>query len=179
PMRVALYCRVSLEDQAEKYGLASQVTELRTLAQRKGYTIPEGGEFVDDGYSGAELARPALDRLREAVRRHAVEIVLIHDPDRLARKAAHQFLLMEEFERAGVRVEFLTTPREDTPEGKLLLQVKGVIAEYEREKIRERTSRGRREAARQGRLTAGSAPYGYRKDPLMPGRLIPDPETAA
>jgi site-specific DNA recombinase len=170
-MRAAVYARVSTDEQAEKYGLTSQVHDLRALATRKTYTVPDGAEFLDDGYSGADLNRPALARLREAVRAKAVDVVLIHDPDRLSRRLPHQLLLLEEFERAGARVEFVTTPREDTPEGRLLLNVKGIIAEYEREKIRERTQRGKREKARRG-LVVASFPYGYRLDPAAPGRLV-------
>src|SRR2546428_9229513 len=177
-MRAALYCRVSTEEQAEKYGLASQLSELRVYVKRKGYTVPEGAEFLDDGYSGADLERPALSRLREAIRTRAFQAVLIHDTDRLSRKLSHQLLLMEEFERAGVEVEFLTVSKDASPEGRLLLQVKGVIAEYEREKIRERTSRGRREKARRGLLVSGPYPYGYRADPANAGRLVIHEEEA-
>src|SRR5262249_35453508 len=106
-MRVALYGRVSTDEQAERFGLASQLTELRAFAAKQGWTIPSGGEFVDDGYSGATLERPALTRLRETIRLRAFDGVLIHDVDRLARRLAHQLLLVEEFERASVRVEFL------------------------------------------------------------------------
>src|SRR2546428_11530647 len=107
-MRTALYCRVSTEEQAQKYGLASQLVEIRAHAKRKGYTVPDGAEFLDDGYSGADLDRPALSRLREAIRTRAFQAVLIHDPDRLSRKLAHQLLLSEEVERAAVEPEFLT-----------------------------------------------------------------------
>src|SRR2546428_3098106 len=171
-MRAALYCRVSTEEQAEKYGLASQLSELRVYVKRKGYTVPEGAEFLDDGYSGADLERPALSRLREAIRARAFQVVMIHDTDRLSRKLSHQLLLIEEFERAGVEVEFLTVSKDASPEGRLLLQVKGVIAEYEREKIRERTSRGRREKARRGLVVTGPYPYGYRADAANPGRVV-------
>lgn len=177
-MRAALYCRVSTEEQAEKYGLASQVSELRAYAQRKLYAVPEGGEFLDDGYSGADLDRPALTRLREAVRARAFEVILVHDPDRLTRKLSHQLLLTEEFERAGIELEFATVSKDATPEGRLLLQVKGVIAEYEREKIRERTGRGRKEKARRGLFVAGPYPYGYRADPAQDGRLLIHDEEA-
>ena len=133
-MRAALYIRVSTRDQALKFGPASQRSELRALAAQKGYAVPAGGEFVDDEgrdvSSGARLSRPALDRLLVAVRAGLFDIVLVHDPDRFARKLVYQLLLLEECDRAGVRVEFLTTPREDTPEGDLLLNVKAVISEY-------------------------------------------------
>jgi site-specific DNA recombinase len=141
-VRVCLYARVSTEEQAERYGLTSQVTELRAWAAQRGDEVV--AEFLDEGASGTELHRPALARLREALRLRVMDGVLVHDPDRLARKLAHQLLLTEEIERAGVRLEYLTTPRSDTPESRLLEHIKGVVAEYEREKIKERTRRGRR-----------------------------------
>jgi len=177
--RTALYGRVSTEDQAERFGLASQVSELQALARQQGYTIPAGGEFIDDGASGADLDRPALTRLREAIRRGLFDVVLIHDPDRLARKLSLQLLLLEEFERAGVRVEFKTTPKGDSPETQLLLHMRGAIAEFERLKILERTSRGRREKARRGRRPGGPTPFGYRPDPKVSGALIVHPDEAA
>jgi site-specific DNA recombinase len=171
----ALYCRVSTDEQAEKYGLAAQLHELRAHAAKAGYTVAD--EYLDDGYSGASLDRPALTRLRDAVRAGAVAVVLAHDPDRLSRKLAHQLLLLEELEQRA-RVEFVTTARSMTPEGSLLLNVKGIISEYERAKIVERTVRGKLEKARRG-LVVASYPYGYRPDPASPGRLvINEPEAA-
>jgi site-specific DNA recombinase len=177
-MRTALYARVSTDEQARKFGLDSQLVELRALAAEKGYTLLAGAEYVDDGYSGADVDRPALTRLRDAARAGAFEIVLAHDPDRLSRRLAHIVLLSEEFEKAGVRLEFKTTPREDTPEGQLLLNVKGAVAEYERLKIRERTLRGKREKARRGLIVSGPTAYGYRPDPSRPGRLLVHEEHA-
>jgi len=179
-MRAAIYVRRSptTEEQAEKFGLASQLSELRMLAAQKGYTVPDGAEFADDDDSGATLDRPALTRLRDAVRAGASEVLLVHDPDRLARKLAYQLLLLEEFDRAGVRYEFLTTPTEKTPEGALLLHVKGAVAEYEREKIRERTLRGKREKARRGLIVGGPTPYGWRRDPQDSGKLVADRDEA-
>src|SRR5262249_7471259 len=129
------------------------------------------------GHSGASLDRPAPDRLRAAVRAKAFDVLLVHDPDRLSRKLAHQILLLEELERAGVAVHFVTVSRDVTPEGRLLLQVKGVISEDEGEKIKERTQRGRRERARRGLTSV--YPFGYRKDPAAPGRPIVDEPQAA
>ncbi len=171
-MRAALYARVSTEEQVKKFGLGSQLRELRALAVRKGFSVLPGAEYVDDGYSGAELDRPALARLREGARAGEFQVILTHDPDRLARRLSHQLVLLEEFERAGVQLEFFAVPNDDTPEGRLLVHVKGVIAEYEREKIRERTMRGKREKARRGLIVAGPLPYGYRPDPTVPGRLL-------
>ena len=94
--------------------------------------------FVDDGYSGATLIRPALEKLRDTVAAGAIDRLYVHCPDRLARDFAHQILLIDEFSRAGVEVVFLNHSLDDSPEGELLLQIQGVIAQYERAKIRER-----------------------------------------
>jgi site-specific DNA recombinase len=169
-VNAVIYGRVSTDEQAERYGLASQLTELRALAAERRYAVV--AELADEGVSGATLDRPALTRLRDLVRAGSVQIALLHSPDRLSRRLAHQLVLLDEFKRAGVAVEFLTSPTEDTPEGRLLLNVQGVIAEFEREKIRERTMRGKREKARRGLLPAGPIPFGYRKDPANPGRLV-------
>jgi site-specific DNA recombinase len=119
--------------------------------------------YVDEGYSGAGLVRPALERLRDAVAAGLVGRLYVHAPDRLARRYAHQVLLVEEFRRAGTEVVFLNRPIGGTAEDDLLLQVQGVIAEYERAKILERSRRGRRHAARSGSLSAfTTAPYGFR-----------------
>jgi site-specific DNA recombinase len=162
PIRCALYARVSTEEQAEKFGLAAQITELREIARRKGYQFRPECEFIDDGYSGGDLDRPALTRLRELARQHLIDVALVYDPDRLARKLSHQIILAEELEQARVKLEFVTTPTDDTPEGKMFFNLKGVFAEYEKEKIRERTLRGRRQKARQGYIVGGRTPYGYR-----------------
>ena len=84
-------------------------------------------------------------------------------PDRLARSYAYQVLLLEEFRRGGVEVVFLNRPIGRSPEEDLLLQVQGMMAEYERAKIAERSRRGKRHAARGGSVNVLSgAPYGYR-----------------
>jgi site-specific DNA recombinase len=84
-------------------------------------------------------------------------------PLRLARNYAHQVLLLEEFLRAGVEVVFLNREVGQTPEDQLVLQVQGMIAEYERAKILERSRRGKRHAAQVGNVSVLScAPYGYR-----------------
>lgn len=170
-MNCATYSRVSTDDQVQGYSLDSQRRELRDLTARKGYTII--AELSDDGVSGATLDRPALNRLRDGARSGAYGVILVHAPDRLSRSLAHQLVLFDEFQKAGVRVEFVTTPTEDTPEGRLLLHVSGVIAEFEREKIRERTSRGKKEKARRGLIVSPrSAPFGYHQDAARPGHLM-------
>src|SRR5216683_1799978 len=92
-----------------------------------------------------------------------IERIYVHAPDRLARRHAHQILLIEEFRRAGAEVVFLNRSIGDNAEDNLLLQVQGIIAEYERAKILERVRRGRLHAARAGAVSAlTGAPFGYR-----------------
>jgi site-specific DNA recombinase len=132
-------------------------------AAKQGLDVPPEWVFEDDGCSGATLVRPALERLRDLVCQVPVEVVLCYAPDRLARKYAYQALLVEEFARAGTEVCFLSGPTGDRPEDALLVQFQGMIAEYEKAQIIERTRRGKAHRAKAGSVNVLSgAPYGYR-----------------
>ena len=162
-IQAAIYARVSSDVQQEARTIESQVADLRACLVRRGLQLAPELEFVDDGYSGATLVRPALERLRDVVAAGGIDQLYVHCPDRLARNYAHQVLLLEEFLQAGVEVIFLNREVGQTPEDQLLLQVQGMIAEYERAKILERSRRGKRHAAQVGRVSVLScAPYGYR-----------------
>jgi len=162
-IQVAIYARVSSERQATAHTIASQLAALRERVAADGCALPEAMQFLDDGYSGATLVRPALERLRDLVAAGAVDRLYIHSPDRLARKYAYQVLLVDEFHRAGVEVVFLNRELGRSPEDDLLLQVQGMMAEYERAKIVERHRRGKLHAARAGSVNVlAGAPYGYR-----------------
>jgi site-specific DNA recombinase len=168
-MRVALYARVSTERQEERGTVGSQLELLRAAARTDGHDVV--GEFVDDGYSGARLDRPALDRLRDAAEAGALDAVLCLCADRLARAYAYQVLILEELERFGVHVRFLDGPAPgDDPQARLLVQVQGVIAEYERAKIAERYRRGKLHRARAGEVFFWKVPYGYRRVSAEAGR---------
>jgi site-specific DNA recombinase len=161
--QVALYARVSSDQQSEAKTIESQVADLRTHIAATGATLSAELEFIDNGYSGATLIRPALERLRDVAAAGGIDQLYVHCPDRLARNYAHQVLLLEEFLRAGVEVIFLNREVGQTPEDQLLLQVQGMIAEYERAKILERSRRGKRHGAQVGKVSVlGGAPYGYR-----------------
>ncbi len=162
--RAALYARVSSDQQAEAGTIDSQVAALQERMRQDGVTVDPELCFLDDGYTGSTLVRPALERLRDAASNGAVERLYVQAPDRLARSYVHQVLLVDELKRCGVALVFLNRAVGETPEDQLLLQVQGVVAEYERAKILERSRRGRLHAARQGKISvlAGSAPYGYR-----------------
>jgi len=162
-IRAAIYARVSSEQQAQSQTIASQLADLeQRLAQEHLRLRPEL-RFVDDGYSGSTLLRPALERLRDLAAEGVIDRLYVHSPDRLARNYAYQMLLVEELRRAGVEITFLNRPLGASPEDDLLLQVQGMMAQYERAKILERGRRGRLHAAQAGKVSVLShAPYGYR-----------------
>ena len=159
----AIYARVSSDRQKEEGTIASQTALLLEHAQAHHFTVPAEWVFEDEGYSGSVLARPGLERLRDLAAEGQIEAVLIYAPDRLSRKYAYQVLLIEEFSRHGVETLFLKSGSGETPEERLLLQFQGMIAEYERAQIAERTRRGKRHRAKAGCVNVLSgAPYGYR-----------------
>jgi site-specific DNA recombinase len=169
-IRAAFYARVSGEQQAAAHTIESQIAALDERASSDGTPVPSERQFVDDGYSGATLIRPALDRLRDLVNVGAIDRIYVHSPDRLARNYAYQVLLLDEWRRHGVEVVFLNRPLGQSPEDDLLLQVQGIVAEYERAKIMERSRRGKKHAAQSGSLNVMSgAPFGYRYVPVREG----------
>ena len=169
-VQAALYARVSSEQQADAHTIASQVAALRERVTADGIGVPPEREFLDAGYSGATLVRPALERLRDLTAAGGLDRLYVHSPDRLARKYAYQVLLLDEWQRAGVEVVFLNRAVGTTPEDELLVQVQGMVAEYERAKILERSRRGKRHAAHGGSVNVLSgAPYGYRYIPKTEG----------
>src|SRR6202048_830052 len=159
----AIYARVSSDKQKEENTIASQTAALTAFAAEQGYAVPTEWIFEDEGYSGASLIRPGLERVRDLAAEGELDAVLVYAPDRLSRRYAYQILLIEELARAGVETLFIRSPRATTAEDQLLLQLQGMIAEYERAQILERSRRGKRHRARQGQVSVLSgAPFGYR-----------------
>ncbi|MDP8289786.1 MAG: recombinase family protein [Candidatus Susulua stagnicola] len=160
-MKVALYGRVSSEKQEKQETIGSQLVALRDYAQKNNYTIHE--EYLDNGYSGELLARPALDKLRDDAKKKLFNAILIHSPDRLARKYIYSGLVQEELKKSEINIIFLNRPdSKDTPEENLLSGIQGLIAEFEKAKILERTRRGKLHKAKNGFLVGSIAPFGYR-----------------
>jgi site-specific DNA recombinase len=162
-LRVALYGRVSGDQQEKEDTIASQLEAVMQRIASDGLECDPELRFVDDGYSGFILARPGLERLRDQAAAGVIDRLYVLDPDRFSRKYAYQVLILEELTSCGVDVVFLRNPPGRGPEENLLLQVQGMIAEYERAKIMERCRRGKQYAARHGSVNVLSgAPYGYR-----------------
>src|SRR6478609_8060256 len=162
-LRVAIYARVSGEQQAKEDTIASQLEAVTQRIACDALECDPELRFVDDGYSGSILTRPGLERLRDQAAAGAIDRLYMLDPDRLSRKYAYQVLILEELARCGVEVIFVRNPIGRGPEQDLLLQVQGMIAEYERAQILERCRRGKQHAARRGSVNVlAGAPYGYR-----------------
>lgn len=157
-MRIAYYVRVSTFQQVQTQTIAQQLERLRQQCQVQNWPWLEEQIFRDDGYSGASLKRPGLQRLRDAVTQGQFDRVLVTAPDRLARKYVHQVLLVEEFEQAGCTIDFLDHPMGQSPADQLLLQIRGAVAEYERSLIAERLRRGRRHKYQAGTLLPWTTP---------------------
>ena len=162
-MKVGIYARVSTDTQQARATIGSQLQTLRDRIAAEGEELIE--EFIDDGYSGARLDRPGLDRLRDAAETGAIDAVWCLSPDRLARSYAYQILILDEFARYQVPVRFTDAPPLDDPQGRLLVQIQGVIAEHERAKFAERGRRGKLYRSRAGEVLATKVPYGYRRVP--------------
>ena|SRR5215831_6654550 len=159
----AIYARVSSDRQKETHTIASQVAALTQYAAEHDYLVPPEWLFQDEGCSGATLVRPGLEALRDLAAAGHIEAALVYSPDRLSRKYAYQVLLTEELSRCGVEVVFLKAPSGASAEDQLLVQFQGMIAEYERAQIAERSRRGKRHRAHEGSVNVLSgAPYGYR-----------------
>src|SRR3990170_2350271 len=176
-VQVAIYARVSTERQERDQTVESQIAALKAWVDQHNYTLGPEHVYVDEGYSGSRLDRPALDRLRDAAQSGEFDLVAVLSPDRLARKYAYQVVLLEELRKAGCEVVFLHHPISDDPNDQLLLQIQGAIAEYERALLGERFRRGKLQKARSGQIVAGKAAYGYRyvhKQESVPGHLLID-----
>ncbi|MEN6567944.1 MAG: recombinase family protein [Veillonellales bacterium] len=162
-MNAAIYVRVSTDQQAEKgYSIDTQLEACRKYALELGATNIE--EFVDDGYSGEFIDRPALTRLREKLKRKEFDAVIAYAPDRLARKTIHLLIISEEMSKAGAMRRFASVNFEATSEGELMYKFQGIVAEYEKEKIKERTMRGKRGKAAKGLVISNAKPFGYNFD---------------
>jgi site-specific DNA recombinase len=165
-MRAGIALRVSTEDQVRKYGLLLQERACTDYCAAQGYAVV--ALYRDEGFSGTDRTRPGLKQLLADARARRLDVAVFYDTTRLARGLLNQLLVEDALRRAGVKVEFATFTVEDTPEGRLAQNVRGIIGEFEREKFRERTSRGRIEKARRGKVPSAPTPFGYIREATAP-----------
>lgn len=158
-MNAAIYARVSTAGQAEHgYSLATQIEACKRKAHEIG--IENTVNYIDDGYSGAYMERPALDKLRDALAVGAHDTVIVYDTDRLARNVMSLLILTEEIEQHAQLI-YVNSEYSNNPESKLFYQIKGSIAEYERIKIQDRTLRGKRGKLQKGLPIQDAHIFGY------------------
>lgn len=158
--RAIVYARVSTDEQTKGYSLQTQVDACKSYAIEQGYILLE--VFTED-YSGATIDRPILNNVRDYLSENKVDVVIVYDVDRLARKSVYQALIEEEFMRYETIIEYVIGQYDDSDEGRLQKQIRASIAEYEKAKILERSKRGKRGKAMSGFVLVGARPpYGYK-----------------
>src|SRR2546428_12702512 len=169
-MQVALYPPVPTNGQQQQQTIEQQYARLREhILKQPDWHLADEHIYRDDGYSGAKLNRPGLDRLRDRATMGAFERVLLTAPDRLARNYVHQMVLLEALTQHGGHAEVLERPMRDDPHDQLLLQIRGAVAEYERTLMADRMRRGRQAKVRSGLLFPWTVPpYGSLLDPECP-----------
>lgn len=160
--RAVLYARVSGDDRGQEgRNLAGQIEMGREFAQGKSYNIVAEFREDDRGASGYEIDLPELNKIRDMARSGQFDVLIVRELDRLSRNLAKQLIVEEELRRAGVRIEYVLAEYADTPEGRLQKHIRATVAEYEREKIKERMTRGRRNKAKAGKvIRTTKRPYG-------------------
>jgi len=156
--KIAIYCRVSTALQEQEKTVESQLSELREIC--KGFEITK--EYIDDGWSGANLMRPELDKMRDDAKNKMFEALYVISTDRLSRNLYHQGILVEELKKHNIEIFIKDKPIADTPDGKFMFNILGAVNEYEKERILERTMRGRFYKARTKQIVGGIPPYGYK-----------------
>ncbi|OGN15130.1 MAG: hypothetical protein A3B99_01965 [Candidatus Yanofskybacteria bacterium RIFCSPHIGHO2_02_FULL_44_12b] len=166
---IAIYGRVSTSNQENEGTIETQLAAVKDFSKKNNYTIVQ--EYLDNGWSGDSIIRPALDQLRMDAKKKIWEGVLMYDPDRLARRYSYQELVMDELREAGIEVLFVTTSTPKNEEDKILYGVKGLFAQYERAKITERFRLGKIRKVKEGHVLTTEAPYGYH---YVPNQKIPN-----
>jgi site-specific DNA recombinase len=179
--KAALYARVSTDAQQKEGTIESQLVELRRQISAAGHVLVR--EYIDDGYSGTLLDRPALNQMRADVKTDVFDTIYFLAADRIAREVEYQRIIVGELLKHGKQITINGKDYEQNPENKLTLTMLGAFAEFERAKIIERTTRGRLHRLRMGEMSSnGHRIYGYhyvKKSPTAPATLVINEEQAA
>jgi site-specific DNA recombinase len=179
--KAALYARVSTDAQKQEGTIKSQVLELKRQIAAAGHVLVK--EYIDDGLSGTQLDRPGLDEMRKDIKTGVFEAIYFLDTDRIARDVAYQSIILSELLKYGKQIIIKGKDYVNNPENKFAVTVLGAVAELERAKIIERTSRGRLHKLRMGEMSSnGHRIYGYeyvKKTATAPASLKINEEQAA
>ncbi len=173
----AIYCRVSTDNQeSEGTSLQTQLEACLKYCQEKGYDV---AYRFSEAYSGLTLDRPKLNELRELIRNEQIDVVVVYCLDRLSRDPTHGVILIEELEKHHISLEAVTETVDSSEVGKLISYIRGFASKLEAEKIKERTLRGKRERAKEGKIPHGGFArlYGYDYDKITKKRTVNETET--
>jgi site-specific DNA recombinase len=170
---IAIYARVSTEDQLKGYSIEGQIEDCERLIGTKEYLL-----YVDEGITGEIINRPALMRLQLDIEKGIITKVVCYDPDRLSRKLSVQLLLTEHFQKHNVELQFVKHEYKDNPEGHLFFQVRGAFSEFDKAKIKHNTMTGRYRKAKAGKVVKNNHLYGYSFDRENNTYIINESEAA-
>lgn len=177
--RAAICTRVSTADQVRGTSLDTQMDECLAYARTRGLIVV--GEYVDGGVSGKWANRPGLDRLMADCRAAKVDVVIVAKHDRFGRSFRHTITLIGELEELNVEFVSIAERIDDTPAGRFQRNVLLSVAEFERERILERTTAGIERTALEGRWPTGGVPFGWKltRDDRNGPKVVIDPAGAA
>ena len=153
---IAIYARVSTEEQLKGFSIAGQIEDCKEIAN-----TDEWSAYIDEGYTGEILNRPALTRMLNDVDAGLITKVICYDPDRLSRKLLNQLLITEKLEQNQVHLAFVKSNYQNDAEGQLYFQVRGAFSEFDKAKIKHNTMTGRYRKAKSGLVVKNSGLYGY------------------
>jgi site-specific DNA recombinase len=156
---IAIYARVSTEDQLKGYSIEGQIEDCERLIGTKEYLV-----YKDEGITGEIINRPDLMRLQRDIESGLITRVVCYDPDRLSRKLSVQLLLTEHFQKYNVELQFVKHEYKADAEGNLFFQVRGAFSEFDKAKIKHNTMTGRYRKAKNGLVVKNNHLYGYAYD---------------
>lgn len=156
---IAIYIRVSTEEQLKGYSIDGQINDCLQLAGTQ-----DVYKYIDDGYTGEILNRPSLIKLLKDVEKGVIKKVICYDPDRLSRKLLNQLIITEKFEKNKVTLQFVHSDYKSDAEGQLNFQIRGAFSEFDKAKIKHNTMTGRYRKAKQGFVVKDGGLFGYDYD---------------
>jgi site-specific DNA recombinase len=156
---IAIYARVSTEDQLKGYSINGQIEDCKRLIGTNEYL-----EYIDEGITGEIINRPALMRMQNDIEKGIITKVVCYDPDRLSRKLSVQLILTEHFQKYNIELQFVKHEYKDDAEGHLFFQVRGAFSEFDKAKIKHNTMTGKYRKAEKGLVVKNNHLYGYNYD---------------
>ncbi|PKL31373.1 hypothetical protein CVV43_02605 [Candidatus Saccharibacteria bacterium HGW-Saccharibacteria-1] len=160
-MKAAMYARVSTERQKDEQTIETQLDEVKNAVEKDGNTLSDEDIYTDDGWSGAYLPRPSLDKLRQDAKNHKFDILYTYDKGRISRMYIHQEIVINELKDINIEFKSLHDINGKTPEEQVMGGVMGIFHEYERVKTSERFRIAKLNKVKNGKLLGYNPPYGY------------------